>query len=243
MVHAVYLLPVLSSGYTCMMRKCEFSLCPDRQLEFAGQWRVTHALTFLECEPVIVLSTFVGSLELNFRQCCIAGQGAQISDLDLAESLMHTCYEMYRQTVTGLAPESGTFHSKGKRFTVGPSEDINKLRPEVVESLFVLHRVTGNMTYVDWGWQIFRAIEMYSRWDTGGYTTLQHVVQGQDPPQRTDLMESFFIAETLKYLLLLFSPPEVRHFLVLALCFNFKGIRLVLQSFILTKQNGVEHES
>jgi hypothetical protein len=28
-----------------------------------------------------------------------------MGDLELAENLMHTCYEMYRQTPTGLAPE------------------------------------------------------------------------------------------------------------------------------------------
>lgn len=140
-----------------------------------------------------------------------AGHPAQIRDLDLAERLMHTCYEMYRSTATGLAPELAGFDAGGK-LLVSPGDDRNLLRPETVESLFILHRVTGNTTYVEWGWQILRAFEMHSRWEAGGYTSLENVTRG--PPKPLDKMESFFIAETLKYLLLLFSPPEVRHLIL-----------------------------
>lgn len=41
-----------------------------------------------------------------------------MSDLELAENLMHTCYEMYRQTPTGLAPEIVFF--------LGPEKDFPK---------------------------------------------------------------------------------------------------------------------
>lgn len=33
------------------------------------------------------------------------------------------------------------------------------LSPETAESLFVLHQVTGNPIYREWGWKIFQAIE------------------------------------------------------------------------------------
>ena len=126
---------------------------------------------------------------------------------------MHTCYETYRQTSTGVAPDAVTFDAKGSLFTVPGMYDENKLRPETVESLFILYRVTGNTTYVDWGWQIFRAFEMHSKWHAGGYTGLKSVWRG--PAHPTDKMESFFIAETLKYFWLLFSPAEVRFFLTI----------------------------
>lgn len=32
------------------------------------------------------------------------------------------------------------------------------LRPETVESLFILHRVTGDPIYQDWGWEIFNVL-------------------------------------------------------------------------------------
>ena len=68
-----------------------------------------------------------------------AGKVTQLSDLELAEELMHTCYEMYRQTATGLAPESGRFNAEDPRFAMTTVQAQNLLRPETVESLFILH--------------------------------------------------------------------------------------------------------
>lgn len=96
----------------------------------------------------------------------------------------------------------------GAHFKVNPSDAHNILRPETVESLFVLWRVTGDVKYQDWGWQIFRAFQMHARLGEGGYTSLDSVLV--IPAPRRDKTESFFIAETLKYFYLLFSPPEVR---------------------------------
>lgn len=39
-------------------------------------------------------------------------QEGEPSDLKVAEDLMRTCYEMYRRTQTGLAPEIAFFKSK-----------------------------------------------------------------------------------------------------------------------------------
>ena len=85
----------------------------------------------------------------------------------------------------------------------------NLLRPETLESLFVLWRVTRNETYREWGWQIFRAFEMHARQDgpNGGYTDLASVLEA--PPPRRNKMESFFLAETLLYAFLLFEDVDV----------------------------------
>ncbi|KAF7846428.1 hypothetical protein BT93_L4385 [Corymbia citriodora subsp. variegata] len=80
----------------------------------------------------------------------------------------------------------------------------NLMRPETVESLFYLWRFTGNTMYQDWGWDIFQAFEKNSRLETG-YVGLTDVNTGA----KDNLMQSFFLAETLKYLYLLFSPPSV----------------------------------
>ena len=53
----------------------------------------------------------------------------------------------------------------------------NLLRPETVESLFVMWRVTGDVTYRDWGWHIFRAFERWCRLDQGGYANLDSVLK------------------------------------------------------------------
>lgn len=52
----------------------------------------------------------------------------------------------------------------------------NLLRPETVESLFILWRVTGDPRYREWGWQIFRAFHKFSRVEGGGYTCLESVL-------------------------------------------------------------------
>ncbi|KAI9112575.1 hypothetical protein K1719_016498 [Acacia pycnantha] len=121
--------------------------------------------------------------------------------LALAEELAWTCYNFYQSTPTKLAGENYYFH-EGKDMNVGTSWNI--LRPETIESLFYLWRFTGNKTYQDWGWNIFQAFEKNSRIETG-YVGLRDVVSGA----KDNTMQSFFLAETLKYLYLLFSPPSV----------------------------------
>lgn len=45
----------------------------------------------------------------------------------------------------------------------------NLLRPETLESLFVLWRVTGDAKYREWGWQIYRCgIGMGAHWGADG---------------------------------------------------------------------------
>ncbi|KAL3335205.1 hypothetical protein AABB24_031420 [Solanum stoloniferum] len=121
--------------------------------------------------------------------------------LSLAEELAWTCYNFYQSTPTKLAGENYVFNN-GQDMTVGTSWNI--LRPETVESLFYLWRLTGNKTYQEWGWNIFQAFEKNSRIESG-YVGLKDVNTGvQD-----NMMQSFFLAETLKYLYLLYSPPSV----------------------------------
>lgn len=85
-----------------------------------------------------------------------------------------------------------------------PADAHNLLRPETVESLFILYRLTGNSTYQDWGWQIFQAFEKHTRIAEGGYSSINNVRSVENPRLR-DKMESFFLGETLKYFYLLFE--------------------------------------
>ena len=89
---------------------------------------------------------------------------------------------------------------------ISPQAPVNILRPETVESLFVLYRVTGDQVYRDWGWEILQAFRRHSRVDSGGFATLKSV-NSQNPLKR-DRMQSFFLAETLKYLFLLFTDDK-----------------------------------
>ncbi|KAL1915942.1 uncharacterized protein VTP21DRAFT_6330 [Calcarisporiella thermophila] len=137
-------------------------------------------------------------------------------DLTLAKKLLDTCIWMYSHTVTGLSPEIVGFlpEQKDSTFTIYSTHeglsyyDIDThyhLRPETVESLFILWRITGDVKYVEAGWEIFKAIEKWCRTDVG-YSALKDVNYSDS---KLDSLESFFFAETLKYLYLLFSPPNV----------------------------------
>ncbi|XP_057865703.2 mannosyl-oligosaccharide 1,2-alpha-mannosidase MNS1 [Cryptomeria japonica] len=121
--------------------------------------------------------------------------------MQLAEELAWTCYNFYQSTPTKLAGENYNFR-EGQDMRVGTSWNIQ--RPETVESLMYLWRITGNKTYRDWGWDIFKAFEEKCRLDSG-YVGLRDVNSGV----KDDMMQSFFLSETLKYLYLLFSPPTV----------------------------------
>jgi mannosyl-oligosaccharide alpha-1,2-mannosidase len=81
------------------------------------------------------------------------------------------------------------------------------LRPEAIEALFYLWRATGDVQYREWGWQIVQSIQSHAAVSTGGYVSLEDVVS--NPPRPKNHVEPFFMAETLKYLFLLFSDDSV----------------------------------
>ena len=66
----------------------------------------------------------------------------------------------------------------------------NLLRPETVESLFVMWRVTGDPLYRTWGWHIFRAFEKWTRVEGGGYANLHDVLHVSRPLQSRLLARS-----------------------------------------------------
>ncbi|KAG2568570.1 hypothetical protein PVAP13_7NG326100 [Panicum virgatum] len=102
-----------------------------------------------------------------------SGYGPEKSEqiMNLAKELARTCYNFYQTTPTKLAGENYFFHA-GQDMSVGTSWNI--LRPETVESLMYLWRLTGNKTYQDWGWDIFQAFEKNSRIESG-YVGLRDV--------------------------------------------------------------------
>lgn len=130
--------------------------------------------------------------------------------MKLAEELTETCYQMYAQMETGLSPEITMFNTvegSTKDLYVKDADRHNLLRPETVESLYYLYKITGNKKYQDYGWKIFLAFEKYTKIETGGYTSIDNVRDPENTRPR-DKMESFFLAETLKYLYLLFEDES-----------------------------------
>ena len=122
--------------------------------------------------------------------------------MKLAVGLAETCVQMYSRQPTGIAPDSVSFGG-GLDFAVADGKNI--LRPETVETLFYLYRKTGEQKYRDQGWTIFQAFEKHCK-AKGGYSGLLDV---RGLPARQDgKQQSFFLAETLKYLYLLFEDSS-----------------------------------
>ncbi|KEF55452.1 uncharacterized protein A1O9_08202 [Exophiala aquamarina CBS 119918] len=80
------------------------------------------------------------------------------------------------------------------------------LRPEVVESIFVLYRITGDESLREVAWSMFESITKYTKTEFG-FSSIDDVTRTE--PGKIDTMESFWIAETLKYFYLLFEDPSV----------------------------------
>ncbi|KAI2492866.1 Mannosyl-oligosaccharide alpha-1-2-mannosidase [Fragilaria crotonensis] len=142
-------------------------------------------------------------LALGESQGVFAGSAYTHNDengavLTLARNLADGCYDTYARTETGLGPEAISI-------ATDRSTDAGYyLRPEFVESLFVLYRTTGEVRYREMAWQVFQSIEKHCKVDHG-YASLKDV---NDPSSHLDDMPSFFIGETLKYLLLTFAPED-----------------------------------
>ncbi len=70
----------------------------------------------------------------------------------------------------GLGLDLAVFDDQGD---LQPKNARNMLRPETVESLFYMWRVTGEPKYREWGWQIFQAFQRHSRTPEGAYATVE----------------------------------------------------------------------
>jgi mannosyl-oligosaccharide alpha-1,2-mannosidase len=140
-------------------------------------------------------------------------------DMKLARELMQSCWGMYKFMATGLAAEITNFNvdnpplpesadheapetfddSKDaewrKDFMVKGADVHNLQRPETVESLFYMWRITGNVKYREWGWEMFNSFMNYTAVEEeGGFTSLSNA--NIIPPLTRDNMESFWLVSS-----------------------------------------------
>ncbi|CDZ96298.1 1, 2-alpha-mannosidase [Phaffia rhodozyma] len=148
-------------------------------------------------------------------------------DLEMAKRFTQTCYYTGAMTSSGLQAEKVEFYSpkspgrwidivdsKGEILWKKPagrpvgfkkveSKYIN--RPETIESVFYMYRLTGDKVWQDKGWRMFSSWMNNSLADAG-FSSVRDV---RNPViSRLDNMESFALAETLKYHYLLQSEPD-----------------------------------
>jgi mannosidase alpha-like ER degradation enhancer 2 len=138
--------------------------------------------------------TYYGALDAFFPAVLALGD-----DLHRAEQLQESSFRMWN--AAGIEPEQFDYV---KMQITSPNYE---LRPEIIESTYYLYHYTHDPRYLAMGVTYFNGLVKYCR--TGdAYAALADV----RTKQKSDSMESFFFAETLKYLYLLFAPESTLDF-------------------------------
>ena len=136
------------------------------------------------------VSTRYGGLDAFFPAVL-----ARAGDFDRARRLQESSFKMW--TTFGIEPEEMNY-STMKVLSPG-----YPLRPEIIESTYYLRFFTKDPRYLKMGDTFFDSLVRYCRTDIA-YAALRNV----ETKEKADAMESFFLAESLKYLYLLFAPAE-----------------------------------
>jgi len=139
-------------------------------------------------------TTVYGALDAFFPAVLVLS-----GDVKRAARLQDSSYRMWN--FAGIEPDG--FDYVKERIT-NPEYP---LRPEIIESAYYLYHATRDPKYLAMGQTFLDSLVKYCRTEDG-FAALKDV-RGK---QKDDAMESFFFAETLKYLYLLFAPPATLDF-------------------------------
>lgn len=139
-------------------------------------------------------ATHTGALDAFFP-----GVLAMDGDLNRARALQDSMFKMWQ--ANGIEPEVYDYKS-GKVVHAG-----YPLRPEIVESTYILYHYTKDPKYLAMGAEMWRDFVRHCRHETA-YAGLKSVVT----KEKADYMHSFLLAETFKYFYLLFAPAKTLDF-------------------------------
>jgi mannosidase alpha-like ER degradation enhancer 2 len=138
--------------------------------------------------------TTTGALDAFFP-----GLLALDGDLNRARSLQESMFKMWQ--AHGIEPEVYNYRSGKVEHGGYP------LRPEIVESTYVLYQRTKDPRYLSMGRQMWEDFKKYCRADVA-YAGLKNV----ETKEKADYMHSFVFAETFKYFYLLFAAEKALDF-------------------------------
>jgi mannosyl-oligosaccharide alpha-1,2-mannosidase len=80
------------------------------------------------------------------------------------------------------------------------------LRPEAIESVFYLYRISGDERLQDAAWDMFQAVSNHTQTIFANAAIKDVTIENIE---HDDSMESFWLGETLKYYYLIFSDPSL----------------------------------
>ncbi|XP_019872815.1 ER degradation-enhancing alpha-mannosidase-like protein 2 [Aethina tumida] len=123
-----------------------------------------------------------------------------IGETSSAMRTLHNYHQVWGQY--GFTPE---FYNIPQS-EAGTNRETYPMRPELIESIMYLYRATGDPFLLEAGEDILRSIQHSARTPCG-YATIKDVRDHR----KEDRMESFFLAETTKYLYLLFDTDNFIH--------------------------------
>lgn len=200
----------------------DIDVLPGRNYLTAG--KSEHGRKIIELEH---LTCFTGAmLGLGARLLWRA------PDLEAGLRLTQTCYWLGAATPSGCPPEITTFYPNLKSALVNASVEPATIhtpeyhidehlagtppgamrldsrylgRPETIESVFYMWRLTGDKRWQDRGWRMF-VDWIDASTAPGGFSSIKDVTK--ESTEWGDNMESFVFAETFKYYYLLFSDPD-----------------------------------
>jgi mannosyl-oligosaccharide alpha-1,2-mannosidase len=151
------------------------------------------------------LATFAGGM---FALGSVSGNPEADGDLALGDELAKTFWGTYRGFPGKVMPERVVYKDRNRpgepEFVA--ANDFYHLRPEAMESVYFMWKFTGLQKYRDYAWDMFQGINA-SCYSPTGYTSVSKV--SEKVPVHLDATESFFLAETLKYLFLIFSDSRM----------------------------------
>lgn len=142
--------------------------------------------------------TWFGALDAFFPAVL-----ALSGDLKTAAQLQESSFTMWN--TYGIEPEQFDY----ARMDVPPDPKWQRyfLNPEIIESAYYLYQYTKDQRYLNMGKTFLDGLKRYCRTEDG-YAELKSVVS----KEQSDRMESYFLAETLKYLYLLFADTAPLEF-------------------------------
>lgn len=136
------------------------------------------------------VATHYGALDAFFPAVL-----ARDGELDRARKLQESSYKMW--TGFGVEPDEIDYS------TFKALRPAYPLRPEIMESAYYLYYYTKDARYLEMASTFIGSLVHYCK--TGsGYAALHSV----ETREKDDVMQSYFLAETMKYLYLTFAPRE-----------------------------------
>jgi mannosyl-oligosaccharide alpha-1,2-mannosidase len=209
--------------------RANFTILAERSHGLTGKLepKMDHLVCFM---PGTLALAATGGLTVADAVAKGAMNAKSVHDLTLAKELIKTCVGMYKVTATGLAPEITYFDIDDpprmmaerelksvvdfsapedapgreaewkKDFIIKSGDTHNLQRPETVESLFYMWRITGDEIYRQWGWEIFEAFVKHTTVADGASFSSINNVNDVEHTNWRDNMESFWPVSQYSFL-------------------------------------------